>query len=82
MELKWRKTYYDSCQLFWDEESMRCAELTMRGGDQQWRLTLSYRVVPLDFNPDRARFDTLQEAQDYTENLVRVLIIGGHHERN
>jgi len=26
--------------------------------------------------------DTLEEAQDYTENLVRVLIIGGHHERN
>ena len=80
MELKWRKTHYHSWQLWWEDEHMRCAEIAKR--NDWWSLTLSYRVAPLDFNPDRARFDTLQEAQEYTENLVRVLIIGGHHERN
>lgn len=81
MELKWRRTNYGSWQLWWDEKLMRCAEVSApRAG--RWVLTLSHRVPPLDFNPDRARFDTLQEAQDYTENIVRILIIGGHHERN
>ena len=80
MEFKWRKTVYYDWQLFWDVQTLRCAELSERNG--QWSLTLSYRVAPLDFNPDRARFDTLEEAKEYTENLVRVLIIGGHHERN
>ena len=80
MELKWRKTYYDSWQLFWDERNMRCAELSQRSG--WWSLALSWRVVPLDFTHDRSSFDTLEEAKEYTENLVRLLIIGGHHERN
>ena len=82
MELKWRRTNYGNVQLWWDEKLMRCAEIQQRPGDMKWVLTLSYRVSPLDFNPDRARFNTLEEAKDYTENLVRVLIIGGHHERN
>ena len=81
MELKWRKTNYGSWQLWWDKRLLQCAEV-QPVKTNAWSLTLSYRVAPLDFNPDRARFDTLQEAQDYTENLVRVLIIGGHHERN
>ena len=80
MELKWRKTNYSSWQLWWDGQVLRCAELTPRNG--WWSLTLSHHVAPLNFNPDRARFDTLEAAQEYTENLVRVLIIGGHHERN
>ena len=80
MELRWRKTVYYDWQLWWDDERMRCAELSERNG--RWSLTLSYNVAPLDFNPDRARFDTLEEAKEYTENLVNVLIIGGHHERN
>ena len=50
---------------------------------------MSYSVLAwLDLLDDgrdlghRDRFDTLEEAKEYTENLVRVLIIGGHHERN
>lgn len=81
MKLKWRRTNYGSWQLWWDEKLMRCAEV-QPVKTNAWSLTLSHRVAPLDFNPDRARFDTLEEAQEYTENLVRVLIIGGHHERN
>lgn len=80
MELKWRETFTTNWQLWWDERTIRCAEVSERNG--WWSLTLSHRVAPLHFNPDRARFDTLEEAKEYTENLVRVLIIGGHHERN
>lgn len=81
MELKWRRTAYHSLVLWWDDEHMRCAEV-QPVKTNAWSLTVSHHVAPFSFNPDRARFDTLQEAQDYTENLVRVLIIGGHHERN
>ena len=81
MELKWRRTTYHSLVLWWDERTMRCAEV-QPVKTNAWSLTVSYHVAPLDFNPDRARFDTLEEAKEYTENLVRVLIIGGHHERN
>jgi hypothetical protein len=82
MNLKWRRTHTDSWQLWWDDERIRCAELTVRGSDWRWALTLSYRVAPMDFVPDRTGFDSLEEAKEYTENLVRILIIGGHHERN
>lgn len=63
------------------EKNLRVAELSVRG-DWKWSLTLSYTVAPFDFTHDRYSFDTLEEAKEYTENLVRVLIIGGHHERN
>jgi len=79
MELKWRRTHTDSWQLWWDDKFIRCAELGMRYSDRKWRLTLSYAVAPLSFVPDRATFDTLEEAMEHTENLVRVLVIGGHH---
>jgi len=81
MELKWRETHYGTWQLWWDDKFIRVAELSVRG-DWKWSLTLSYRVAPMDFVPDRYGFDTLEEAKEYTENLVRLLIIGGHHERN
>jgi hypothetical protein len=82
MDLKWRRTFSDNWQLWWDDERIRCAELGRRDSDRTWRLVLSYAVAPLSFVPDRNTFDTLEEAKEYTENLVRVLIIGGHHERN
>jgi len=70
------------------EKNLRVAELSVRG-DWKWSLTMSYSVLAwLDLLDDgrdlghRDRFDTLEEAKEYTENLVRVLIIGGHHERN
>ena len=80
MELKWRRTNYGSWQLWWDDERMRCAEVSASpaGG---WSLTLSYNVSPMDLAFTSVH-DTLEEAKEYTENLVRVLIIGGHHERN
>ena len=81
MDLKWRRTFSGNWQLWWDDWRIRCAEIQPIKTNA-WSLTLSYNVVPLDFNPDRARFDTLEEAMEHTENLVRVLIIGGHHERN
>lgn len=81
MELKWRRTNYGSWQLWWDDERMRCAEV-QPVKTNAWSLTLSHNVAPFSFNPDRARFNTLEEAKEYTENLVRVLIIGGHHERD
>lgn len=80
MELRWRRTNYGSWQLWWDEKLWRCAEIQQRHGDMKWVLTLSYRVAPLDFS--LGTFDTLEEAMEYTGNLVKVLIIGGHHERN
>jgi hypothetical protein len=80
MDLKWRETHYGNRQLWWDDKFIRCAELGRRDSDRKWRLTLSYAVAPLSFVPDCATFDTLEEAMEHTENLVRVLIIGGHHE--
>lgn len=82
MELKWKVSPIDGYQLIWMEKGLRVAELSTRGRDWRWCVTLSYAVAPLDFTHDRSGFDTLEEAQEYTENLVRVLIIGGHHERN
>lgn len=82
MELKWRSSTIDGHQLMWMEKNLRVAELSVRGSDWRWALVLSYTVAPFDFTHDRSSFDTLEEAKEYTENLVRVLIIGGHHERN
>jgi hypothetical protein len=81
MELKWRKTFVDSWQLWWDDKAIRVAELSPRGSDWRWALTLSYRVAPFEFTYPNG-FDTLEEAKEYTENLVRILIIGGHHGRD
>ena len=81
MELKWRRTNYGNWQLWWDDWRLRCAEMQQRPGDMKWVLTLSYNVSPMDLAFTSAH-DTLEEAKEYTENLVRVLIIGGHHERN
>jgi hypothetical protein len=36
----------------------------------------------MDFTYECRGFDTLEEAKEYAENLVKILIIGGHHERN
>ena len=80
MVLKWRETHYGTQALYWDDKFIRCAELGRRDSDRTWRLVLSYAVAPLSFVPDRDTFDTLEEAMEHTENLVRVLIIGGHHE--
>jgi transposase len=81
MELSWLESKTQGAQLFWMEKHLRVAELSVRG-DWRWALTLSYTVAPFDFTHDRSSFDTLEEAKEYTENLVRLLIIGGHHERN
>jgi len=81
MELKWRQSFAQNWQLWWYEKRLRCAELSRRDSDRKWRLTLSYNVAPMDFTYDRNTFDTPEEAMEYAENLVRVLIIGGHHER-
>jgi hypothetical protein len=81
MELKWKTSAIAGHQLWWHGKGIRCAELSIRG-DWRWFVVLSYRVAPMDFVPDRTSFDTLEEAKEYTENLVRLLIIGGHHERN
>jgi hypothetical protein len=82
MELKWRSSTIDGHQLYLVERGIRVAELSVRGSDWRWYVVLSYSVAPWDFVPDRSSFDTLEEAKEYTENLVRILIIGGHHERN
>lgn len=82
MKLKWRRTNYGSWQLFWDGKVMRCAEV-QPVKTNAWSVTLSYNVAPMDL-AYVSKHNTLEEAQEYTENLVRVLIIGGHHvyERN
>jgi hypothetical protein len=81
MELKWRTSAIAGHQLIWMEKNLRVAELSVRG-DWRWAVVLSYTVAPMDFTHERSSFDTLEEAKEYTENLVRILIIGGHHERN
>lgn len=81
MELKWRKTNYGSWQLFWDGKIMQCAEVQQRIKSGPWRVTLSYNVAPMDL-AYVSTHNTLEEAKEYTENLVTILIIGGHHERN
>lgn len=81
MELKWRTSFDHNWQLWWDDKRIRCAELSTRGSDWRWALVLSFNLVPLDFTHERSSFDTLEEAKEYTENLVKILIIGGHHER-
>ena len=82
MELKWVDSMTQGAQLIWMEKNLRAAELSVRGSDWRWYAVLSYSVAPFDFVPDRTRFDSLEEAKEHTENLVRLLIIGGHHERN
>jgi len=82
MELSWTKSFDQNHQLWWHDKRIRCAEISTRGSDWRWFVVLSYRVAPMDFVHDRTNFDTLEEAKEYTENLVRLLIIGGHHERN
>jgi hypothetical protein len=82
MELKWRKVFDSNWQLYWMEKGIRVAEISPRGSDWRWALTLSHNVAPFDFTYDGTSFDKLEEAKEYTENLVRLLIIGGHHERN
>ena len=81
MELKWRRTAYGGWQLFWDERTIRCAEIQQRPGDMKWVLTIAYRVAPMDL-AFHNKHGTLEEAKEYTENLVRVLISGGHHGRD
>lgn len=80
MELKWTKAFDQNWQLWWYEKRLRVAELSVRGSDWRWALVLSYAVAPMDFTHERSSFDTLEEAKEYTENLVRILIIGRHHE--
>ena len=82
MELKWTQTFADTHQLWWYERRVRCAELGIRGTgwDRRWALVLSHNHAPMDFTHERSSFDTLEEAKEYTENLVRIIIIGGHHE--
>ena len=82
MELKWTQTFADTHQLWWYEKRLRCAELSIRGSDWRWAVVLSYNLAPMDLTHERSSFDTLEEAKEYTENLVKILIIGGHHERN
>jgi len=82
VELNWTQSFADTHQLWWHEKRLRCAELTIRGRDWRWALVLSYNVVPMDFTYECRGFDTLEEAKEYAENLVKILIIGGHHERN
>ena len=79
MELKWSQSFADTHQLWWYEKRLRCAEISPQTGGR-WALVLSYNVAPMDFTHERSRFDTLEEAKEYTENLVRIIIIGGHHE--
>ncbi|CAB4123518.1 hypothetical protein UFOVP48_19 [uncultured Caudovirales phage] len=81
MDFKWRPTNYGSWQLFWDERTLRCAELSLKVGRPGWSVVLSHAIAPMDFVFDGTRHNTLEEAKEHTENLVRVLIIGGHHER-
>ena len=81
MDLKWRKTILPSWQLWWDDRLIRCAELNQRDTDRRWRLILSYRVAPEDL-VYKSLHSNVEAAKEYTENLVRVLLIGGHHERN
>jgi hypothetical protein len=78
MELEWRKTFQQGWQLWWDERGLRCAEI-QPVKTNAWSLTLSLALAPHDFGY-KVRHNTLEEAKEYTENLVRVLIIGGHHE--
>jgi hypothetical protein len=82
MELSWKSSPIEGHQLYWMEKNLRVAELSVRRTDRRWHAVLSYSVAPFDFVPDRTRFDSLEEAKEHTENLVRLLIIGGHHERN
>ena len=82
MELSWKGSPIGGHQLYWMEKGIQVADLSPRGSDWRWCIVLSYSVTPIDFNPDRSSFDTLEEAKEYTETLVRILIIGGHHERN
>jgi hypothetical protein len=82
MELKWKRSAVAGHTLYWMERGIRVAELSVRVSDWRWYVVLSYTVAPWDFTHDRSSFDTLEEAKEYTENLVRLLIIGGHHERN
>ena len=81
MQLSWRSTFSGNVQLWWDEKLMRCAEIQQRPGDMKWVLTIAYRVAPMDL-AFHNKHGTLEEAKEYTENLVRVLIIGGHHGRD
>ena len=81
MKLKWRKTILPSWQLWWDDRLIRCAELNQRDTGRRWRLILSYHVAPMDL-AYTAMHSNLEEAKEYAENLVRILIIGGHYERN
>ena len=89
MEFKWRKTFQQGWQLWWDEQHLRFAEIRCAeiqpvkttAWRDAWSVTLSLALAPHDLDY-KMRHNTLEEAKEYTENLVRVLIIGGHHERN
>ena len=46
--------------------------------DDRWSIVLSYNIAPMDLKY-QSLYDTEQEAKEATEEIVKVLIIGGHH---
>jgi len=62
------------------QRDYKAAHITKRDGDGRWALVLSYLIAPRDLKY-QSLYDTEQEAKEAAENIVRVLIIGGHHGR-
>jgi len=81
MKFSWRSTFHGSWQLWWDEGRMQCAEMSSRQTGTYWYLTMAYQIAPLSLD-FKTKHNNLAEAKEYAENLARVLIIGGHHNRS
>jgi hypothetical protein len=80
MELKWLSDGVATYALMYGgnrDRRERVASIGQRT-DDTWSITLSYNIAPMELDY-KSRYATEQEAKEATENLVRVLIIGGHH---
>lgn len=75
MELKW---IGDALMYVWNKYSRERVASVGQRTDDTWSITLSYNIAPMDLEY-KAVYDTEQEAKEAAENLVKILIIGGHH---
>jgi hypothetical protein len=80
MELKWLSDGAGTYALMygWNRDRRDRVASVMQRTDGRWSVTLSYIISPMSLEY-QSLYDTEQEAKDAAENLVRVLIIGGHH---
>lgn len=80
MELRWSSDGVATYALMYGwapKQRERVASIQQRT-DDTWSITLSYNIAPMDLDY-KSRYATEQEAKEAAENIVRVLIIGGHH---